>query len=161
MNADQITTLLQTLGTFAVVLAAIVTGIFSRNIANEGREARKDRTPADENEATKIANELFGTLLTEAREERKELRETIRDLKNDGTTKAERILALEEIDRKKSLRIGVLEARARLAAEKLAAGERLTVIDILGDPNQPDTVLVREVRAELGLGELEDTFTTS
>ncbi|MEV8023651.1 hypothetical protein [Microbacterium sp. NPDC080220] len=160
MTGGDVATLLQALGAIVVVIAAVVTGIFARSVAKENREARKDRTPSDDNEATKIANELFGTLLTEAREERKELRETIRDLKNDGTTKQERIRALEDIDRKKTLRIGALESRARLAAEKLARGERLTVVDILGDPNLPDSVLQREARAELGLGDLEDTITT-
>lgn len=119
-----------------IVVAAIVAGIFGISQAVIARKSRQDRTPADENEATRLGNEFFKTLLGEAREERKELRETIRQLETDGTTKQSRIDALLALDARKTRRIDILEMRARLAAEKLASGSLLTIVDILGGTDE-------------------------
>jgi hypothetical protein len=114
------------------LIGTLATAVALSYQAVQSRRARQDRSPADENEATRIGNDFFKSLLSEAREERKELRETIAALERDGNVKRERIEALEALDRKKTHRIEVLERRAQKAAEKLAAGVLLTVADLLG-----------------------------
>ncbi|MFF7293237.1 hypothetical protein ACFY9N_11970 [Microbacterium sp. NPDC008134] len=153
MTPDQINALVQSAGPLLTFLGLAVTGTFLILAEKQRRKARQDTTPESTNETTRIGNEFLTGLLKEAREERKELRETIRDLERDGTTKRERIAALESLAERKDDQITVLERRAERAAAKLRAGLALTVSDILGPTHA-------ELADELGLGDLEDTQTT-
>ncbi|MDR6142379.1 chromosome segregation ATPase [Microbacterium foliorum] len=152
MTPEQISALLQSITPLLTLAGLAVTGTFLVLAEVQRRKARRDTTPESVNETTRIGNDFLTGLLKEAREERKELRETIRDLERDGTTKRERISALESLAERKDDQILVLERRAEKAAAKLRAGYTLTVADILG-PHA-------ELADELGLGDLEDTQTT-
>lgn len=69
MTPEQIGLVLQFVG-FAVTLSGgLIAGIVAIRVARVNREARKDRTPADTNEATKIANDLIFRLLDKANDE--------------------------------------------------------------------------------------------
>lgn len=133
----------------SAVIAAFVTGLFLLFKSLVDRRVRPVASPADENETIRLGNEFLSGLLKDAREERKELRATISALEADGTTKRERIEALEALDRRKTAQIGALERRAEAAAAKLRAGLTLTLEDILG----PDHRFLAELDAEL-----EDTI---
>lgn len=61
--------LLQLIATFVTLSGIVVTGIVGIRVARQNREARKDQTPADANEATKIANDLIFRLLDKAKDE--------------------------------------------------------------------------------------------
>lgn len=152
MTPEQINALIQGAGPLLTFLGLAVTGSFLVAAEVQRRRARQDSTPESANETTRIGNDFLTGLLKEAREERKELRETIRDLERDGTTKRERIASLEALAERKDDQITVLERRAERAAAKLRAGLQLTIADILGPR--------AELADELGLGDLEDTQTT-
>jgi len=152
VTPEQISALLQSITPLLTLGGLAVTGTFLVLAEVQRRKARRDTTPESVNETTRIGNDFLTGLLKEAREERKELRETIRDLERDGTTKRERITTLESLAERKDDQILVLERRAERAAAKLRAGFTLTIADILG-PHA-------ELADELGLGDLEDTQTT-
>lgn len=152
MTPEQIGALIQTYGPIFTFVGLVVTGTYTIRAERERRRARQDVTPESANETTRIGNEFLTGLLKEAREERKELRTTIRELEQDGTTKRERIASLESLAERKDDQIRVLEQRAARAAAKLSNGIPLTLVDILG-PHA-------ELATELGLGDIEDTVTT-
>lgn len=152
MSPGEIGTLIQTFGPIFTIIGLGVTGGFMVRAERERRRARQDATPESVNETTRIGNEFLTGLLKDAREERKELRDTIRQLTADGTTKDTVIETLRSLDRRKTDQIDVLERRAEAAAAKLRAGMALTLADILGPG--------AELEQELGLGDIEDTVTT-
>lgn len=152
MSPAEIGTLIQTFGPIFTIIGLGVTGGFMVRAERERRRARQDATPESVNETTRIGNEFLTGLLKDAREERKELRDTIRQLTADGTTKDTVIETLRSLDRRKTDQIDVLERRAEAAAAKLRAGMALTLADILGPG--------AELEQELGLGDIEDTVTT-
>lgn len=152
MSPAEIGTLIQTFGPIFTIIGLGVTGGFMVRAERERRRARQDATPESVNETTRIGNEFLTGLLKDAREERKELRDTIRQLTADGTTKDTVIETLRSLDRRKTDQIEVLERRAEAAAAKLRAGMALTLADILGPG--------AELEQELGLGDIEDTVTT-
>lgn len=152
MTPEQIGTVIQTYGPVFTFVGLVVTGAFTIRAERERRRARQDVTPESANETTRIGNEFLTGLLKDAREERKELRDTIRQLTEDGTTKDSVIQTLRSLDQKKTDQIAVLERRAEMAAAKLRAGIPLTLSDILGPG--------AELEHELGLGDVEDTVTT-
>lgn len=69
MTAQEIQFILSILGTAVVVIAAMVSGFATVKVARENRRARQDKTPADTNEATRIANDLIFRLLDKANDE--------------------------------------------------------------------------------------------
>lgn len=152
MSPQEIGTLIQTFGPIFTLFGFAVTGTYIVRAEREKRRARQDATPESVNETTRIGNEFLTGLLKDAREERKELRDTIRQLTADGTTKDTVIETLRSLDRRKTDQIDVLERRAEAAAAKLRAGMALTLADILGPG--------AELEQELGLGDIEDTVTT-
>lgn len=112
---------------------------------------RKTRTPADDNERIRIGNEFLSGLLQEAREERKELQNSLtkveaanRDLELDkkALTKSKEELEdsvknLQALLARKDARILELENRMEALANKLRRGEVITFADIFG-PQAPD-----------------------
>lgn len=139
--------------TSTAVVSVLVTSVAMLIKSLVDKRIRPAATPSDDNEATRLGNEFLSSLLKDARDERKELRETIKGLEADGTTKQSRIDALSALDRKKSAQITALERRAEAAAQKLRAGIPLTIADILGPGHELATEL-------LGDG-LEDTAINS
>jgi septal ring factor EnvC (AmiA/AmiB activator) len=115
------------------VAAALVTGIF---LLVQTLVTKKLRTPADENERTKLGNEFLRSLLEDARKEREELRMTINELKQSGETKDETIARLEALADSKDDRIHELEARIENMARKLQSGLVITLQDVFG-PDAP------------------------
>jgi hypothetical protein len=148
----EIGAIIQTFGPIFTLIGLAVTGAYMVRAERERRRARQDVTPESVNETTRIGNEFLTGLLKDAREERKELRDTIRQLTEDGTTKDSVIQTLRALDQRKTDQIAVLERRAEMAAAKLRAGIPLTLADILGPG--------AELEQELGLGDVEDTVTT-
>jgi predicted RNase H-like nuclease (RuvC/YqgF family) len=111
------------------VAAALVTGLV---LIVQTLVTKKLRSPADENERTKLGNEFLRSLLEDARKEREELRMTISELKQTGETKDETIARLETLAESKDDRIHELEARIENMARKLQAGAVITLHDVFG-----------------------------
>lgn len=95
-------------------------------------QGKKIRSPGDDNENTKIANEFVRGLLDDARADRESLRETIKELREDGAAKAGTITRLQNLYDAKDARVLELETRIDRMAEKLRAGQALTLADVLG-----------------------------
>ncbi len=93
---------------------------------------KRVKTPADENERTKLGNEFLRSLLEDARKEREELRMTIDELRALDVKNTEAIRRLQTIADSKDDRIRELESRQAANAAKLQAGHPLTLADILG-----------------------------
>jgi septal ring factor EnvC (AmiA/AmiB activator) len=113
--------------------AAVVTGAF---LLVNGLVSKRLRSPADENERTKLGNDFLRSLLEDARKEREELRMTIKELKESGETKDETIARLETLAESKDSRIEELETRIENMARKLQAGDIITLQDVFG-PDAP------------------------
>lgn len=104
-------------------------GIGTVIVQNRGK---KIKTPADENEATRLGNQFLRDMLADAKAEREELRESIKQLHEDGVAKQAALDRLEQILESKDSRIRELEERQEQNARKLQSGVALTLEDILG-----------------------------
>lgn len=140
VNPVDIANVIALLGATAVIVAAVVTGIFTVIV----RRMRTPETAIAEKKLTQdavaAAQALYQGMLMDASNERKELRQTITELEQlslkrgeDIRHRDEAIARLNEIIRKKDEHIRALEARQRANAEKLRQGELLTLEDILGE----------------------------
>ena len=94
--------------------------------------ARRIRSPADENDAARVAREWYRGMLEDAKGEREELRKSIEELRIGGMEKSAAIIRLEKLIHTKDSRIAELEERQRNNVEKLQGGQVLTLSDILG-----------------------------
>lgn len=94
--------------------------------------ARRIRSPADENDAARVAREWYRGMLEDAKGEREELRKSIEELRTGGMEKSAAIIRLEKLIHTKDARIAELEERQRNNVEKLQGGQVLTLADILG-----------------------------
>ncbi len=104
----------------------LVTGIFALL-------SKKSRSPESQNELARLGNEFATKLLEDARSERRELRETIKELEKSNFTKQETIDRLNTLVDQKDKRIEEFETRQRIVAKKLHVGEKITLHDIFGD----------------------------
>jgi predicted RNase H-like nuclease (RuvC/YqgF family) len=111
------------------VAAALISGLF---LLVQTLVTKRLRSPADENERTKLGNEFLRSLLEDARKEREELRMTISELKQTGETKDETIARLEALAESKDDRIHELESRIDNMARKLQSGQVITLHDVFG-----------------------------
>ena len=94
--------------------------------------ARRTHTPADDNDAARVAREWYRGMLEDAKGEREELRKSIDELRTTGLSKTATIDRLENLIRIKDQRISELEERQRNNVEKLQSGAVLTLSDVLG-----------------------------
>ncbi len=95
--------------------------------------SKKARSPESQNELARLGNEFAAKLLEDARLERQELRETIRELEQSIFTKDETIQRLKTLLEQKDHQIRDLEQRRYVVAHKLQTGEKITLADIFGD----------------------------
>lgn len=118
----------------AIITGGLVSGIFSL-------VSKRARSPESQNELARLGNDFATKLLEDARAERKELRETIRELENSNNTKQEVIDRLNALAMDKDRRINEFEDRQKIIANKIKTGERVTLSDIFGK-NAPEITIV-------------------
>lgn len=168
MTPETISQLLQVLGYIFGIGGLGVTGLFGLKVARENRQARQDRTPADSNEATKIANDLIFTLLDRAKDE-VERTQTMLD-KVEAEAKTYKALADLVPDLEAALRrakqekdrlskaIHFLQAKARVVGS-ITYAEVVEWARLALDPNADAALFDIEITDVLPDG-LEDTVTT-
>lgn len=110
----------------AVLTGGLVSGIFAL-------VTKRARSPESQNELARLGNDFAAKLLEDARTERGELRQTIKELEGSNGTKQETIDRLNALLEKKNERIDELERRQQVTARKLQAGEKITLQDIFGE----------------------------
>lgn len=168
MTLDEIGKLVQLFGTPVVIIGALVAAIASVRVARENRRARQDQTPADANEATKIANDLIFRLLDKANDEVKRTG----DLLERMTAEAEKYRDLadlvpglrEDLDRAKAERdrlrkaIHYLEAKVRVVGS-ITYAEVVEWAQLALDPSVDPALFGAAISETLPDG-LEDTVTT-
>lgn len=94
--------------------------------------SKKSTSPESQNELARLGNEFASKLLEDARAERKELRDTIKELENTKSAQSESIDKLNGILLNKDEKIRELEGRQQTLAQKLRLGEKITLKDIFG-----------------------------
>lgn len=99
--------------------------------------SKKVWSPEAHNDLAKIGNEFAHTLLEEARAEREELRQTIKDLEASIITKEETVRRLQRLADEKDQVISILEERQFVVARKIQRGEQVSIYDIFG-PRAPE-----------------------
>lgn len=103
----------------------VVAGIFSVI-------TKKSKSPESQNELARLGNEFASKLLEDARVERKELRDTIKELESTKATQTSSIERLTALLEAKDDKIRELENRQQILAQKLQMGELITLKDIFG-----------------------------
>lgn len=164
MNSEPLQIILSSLS----ILGVIFTGIFGWRVARENRRARQDQTPADSNEATKIANDLSLRLLDRANDDVARYQglldavsaeaETYKGLAKlvPGLTE-DRDRAIRERDRLRKA-IHYLEAKARMVGS-ITYSEVVEWAQVALDPEADGALFDMHIRDTLPDG-LEDTVTT-
>lgn len=109
-----------------VMSSAFTTGLFSVL-------SKKLQSPEAKNDLTKLGNDFAHQLLTEARNEREQLRLTIKELSSTVVTKDETIDRLKHLLREKDQVIQDLELRQVRLAKKLREGTPITLKDVFGE----------------------------
>lgn len=110
---------------------------------------KRSRSPESQNELARLGNEFAKQLLDDARSERKELRDTIKELEESNSAKQESIDRLNTIAENKDRRIAELERRQNLVAQKLQAGEKITLSDIFGGDSPAQIHIVMDEENEI------------
>lgn len=105
-----------------VTLILALIAIFGKRVASK----------SDDNDAMKLGNEFLRGLLADAKSEREELRATIEELRDDRKSHEESLARLKALLDQKNERIEQLEATLDRIAEKLSAGESVTLADLVG-----------------------------
>lgn len=105
-----------------VTLILALIAIFGKRVASK----------SDDNDAMKLGNEFLRGLLADAKSEREELRATIEELRDDRKSHEESLARLKSLLEQKNERIEQLEATLDRIAEKLSAGESVTLADLVG-----------------------------
>lgn len=93
---------------------------------------KKSKSPESQNELARLGNEFASKLLEDARVERKELRDTIKELESTKAAQSTSIDKLNNILQAKDDKIQELENRQQILAHKLQIGEVITLKDIFG-----------------------------
>ncbi|MDY0984569.1 hypothetical protein SOM10_11745 [Microbacterium sp. CFBP9023] len=159
---------LQLIGSIVTVLCVIGTGTFTVIVARQNRKARQDRTPADSNEATKIANDLILRLLDRANND-VERYQGLLDAVSAEAASYKGLAALvpglrDDLDRavreRDRLRkaIHYLEAKARTIGT-ITYSEVVEWAQVALDPDADGALFDLHIRDTLPDG-LEDTVTT-
>lgn len=112
--------------TLAVLSSGLVSGLFTLF-------AKKLWSPESENDLARLGNEFASQLLRDAKVEREELRQTIKDLEESNDVKQSTILRLERLLHEKNQRITELEKQKGEVVRKLKNGEQITLHDLFGD----------------------------
>lgn len=94
-------------------------------------------SPESKNDLARLGNDFARQLLADAQTERAELRLTIHELETNKTAHLETIERLKNLLNEKNRVIRELEERLTRMAEKLSAGEAISLRDIFGE-NAPD-----------------------
>lgn len=105
-------------------------------------------SPESKNELARIGNEFAQQLLEDAKNERTELRETIKQLEGSNFSKEQAIERLQKIADDKDTVIQQLEERQLVVARKLQRGEAVSLYDIFGEnaPKELITLFSSEIR---------------
>lgn len=93
---------------------------------------KKSSSPESQNELARLGNDFASKLLEDARAERKELRDTIKELESTKSAQSASIEKLNGILSSKDEKIRELEDRQQTLAHKLRLGEKITLKDIFG-----------------------------
>lgn len=168
MTAEAVGQLLQILGYVFGIGGLGVTGFFGLRVARENRKARQDRTPADSNEATRIANDLIFRLLDRANEEVERYQELVDTVSEEARTykalaglvpglERDRDRAKRERDRLRKA-IHYLEAKARVVGS-ISYGEVVEWARAALDPDAESALFDVDLTEVLPDG-LEETVTT-
>lgn len=165
---DEVQALLQ-IGLALLSLAGIIfTGVFAWRVARENRNARQDKTPADSNEATKIANDLILRLLDRANDDVARYQGLLDAVSAEAETykglatlvpglRDDRDRAVVERDRLRKA-IHYLEAKARMTGT-ITYAEVVEWAQIALDPAADAALFDMQITESLPEG-LEDTVTT-
>jgi hypothetical protein len=159
---------LQTVLAVLALLGGIIAGLFSWRVARENREARKDRTPADANEANKIANDLILRLLDRANDDVARYQTLLDTVSAEAETykglaklvpglRSDLSRAVLERDRLRKA-IHYLEAKARVTGS-ISYSEVVEWAQIALDPGADSALFEVNITDVLPDG-LEDTVTT-
>lgn len=159
---------LQLIGTIVTVLCVVATGTFSVIVAKQNRKARQDKTPADSNEATKIANDLILRLLDRANSDVERYQELLDTVSAEAASykglaalvpglREDRDRAVRERDRLRKA-IQYLEAKARNIGT-ITYAEVVEWAQVALDPDADGALFDMHIRDTLPDG-LEDTVTT-
>lgn len=168
MSPDEVGKLIQTFGPILTLIGLFVTGYFLIATERLRRRARQDQTPADTNEATKIANDLIFRLLDKANDEV----ERTSTLLARMTTEAEKYRDLADLvpglreDLQRAIRerdrlrkaIQYLEAKARVVGS-ISYAEVVEWAQLALDPSSDPTLFDAHLSATLP-DDVEDTVTT-
>jgi hypothetical protein len=150
------------------ILGLTITGIFGWRVARENRRARQDRTPADANEANKIANDLILRLLDRANDDVARYQTLLDTVSAEAETykglaklvpglQSDLERAVLERDRLRKA-IQYLEAKARVTGS-ISYSEVVEWAQIALDPSADSALFEIRITDVLPDG-LEDTVTT-
>lgn len=153
---------------FLSLCGGLIAAVAAWTVSRENRKARQDRTPADNNEATKIANDLILRLLDRANDDV----ERYQGLLDAVSAEAESYKGLAKLvpglteDRDRAIRerdrlrkaIQYLEAKARVVGT-ITYSEVVEWAQVALDPEADGALFDMHIRDTLPDG-LEDTVTT-
>lgn len=128
-----------------IVTALLSSGFVTGMIALFGKTLT---SPESKNDLARLGNEFAHQLLLDAKSEREELRLTIRELEQTNITQIDIIGRLEKLAHEKDKVIEELERRQIVIANKLQAGDPITLQDIFG-PTAPKEFQLSNVNAEI------------
>lgn len=157
------------LGVASLALVGVtITGIAMIRVSRENRKARQDTTPADNNEATKIANDLILRLLDRANADVTRYAELLESVSAEAKTygalaklvpdlQSDLERAIRERDRLRKA-IHYLEAKARVVGS-ISYAEVVEWAQVALDPSADSALFDAHITETLPDG-LEDTVTT-